>query len=96
MPLGCLCRIQKRERADARYFVQPGSQNRGPWQPSPSSLVLPGNPAIPVKSSTPEKESRPAQEVNMSSLYLRGSTYCAKSLENGRVARWSLKTASRT
>jgi integrase len=31
----------------------------------------------------------------MSSLYLRGKTWWGKSLENGRVVRWSLKTASR-
>jgi hypothetical protein len=31
----------------------------------------------------------------MSSLYLRGKTWWAKSLENGRVVRWSLKTANR-
>jgi integrase len=31
----------------------------------------------------------------MSSLYLRGQTWWAKSLENGRVVRWSLKTGSR-
>jgi integrase len=33
--------------------------------------------------------------MSMSSLYLRGKTWRGKSLENGRVVRWSLKTGSR-
>ena len=32
----------------------------------------------------------------MSSLYLRGQTWWAKSLEQGQVVRWSLKTTSKT
>ena len=31
----------------------------------------------------------------MSSLYLRGQTWWAKSYEQGKMIRWSLKTASR-
>jgi integrase len=63
-----------------------------PWNPSTPTL---DNPAIPVISSSPEKESGSTQEVSMSSLYLRGQTWWAKSKEQGKVARWSLKTRSK-
>jgi integrase len=33
--------------------------------------------------------------MNMSSLYLRGNTWWAKSYEQGKMVRWSLKTTSR-
>jgi hypothetical protein len=52
-PLGYSMGNRERVRGDARYIVQPGSQNRGPWQPSPSSPTLPCNPVIPVISSMP-------------------------------------------
>jgi hypothetical protein len=74
--------------------------SRGAKIGDPGSRHPPAQPCHAILSSLlyppcPEKESRPAQEVNMSSLYLRGKTWWAKSLENGRVVRWSLKTASR-
>ena len=74
--------------------------SRGAKIGDPGSRHPPAQPCLAILSSLlyppcPEKESRPAQEVNMSSLYLRGKTWWAKSLENGRVVRWSLKTASR-
>ena len=79
-------------RRDARDIDQPGSLERGPGQPSPAPL---DNPAVAAISSSLEKESGPAREMSMSSLYLRGQTWWAKSLQNGRVVRWSLKTGSR-
>ena len=65
-----------------------------PWQPSSSSrqplTILPILPYPPQ----PEKEDKSREEMNMSSLYLRGSTWWAKSREAAKVVRWSLGTRS--
>jgi hypothetical protein len=79
-------------RGDARHLAQPGRQERGPWQPSPAPL---DNPAVAAISSSLEKESGPAWEMSMSSLYLRGQTWWGKSYEQGKMIRWSLKTTSK-
>jgi integrase len=79
-------------RRDARDIDQPGSLERGPGQPSPAPL---DNPAVAAISSSLEKESGPAWEMSMSSLYLRGQTWWGKSYEQGKMIRWSLKTTSK-
>src|SRR6266508_3811487 len=83
---------RKRERRDACHLAQPGSLERGPRQPSPAPL---DNPCVHAIPSSTEKESGPAWEMSMSSLYLRGQTWWAKSYEQGKMVRWSLKTTSK-